>query len=95
MSKQELLDRERRWALPVAVTIGLVIVLEVAGFILLQSANLPTGSRLAPVLRAVDPVSSKLLTAALMRGSGSRCWRSRSPTCSRPHRAANPRCGRV
>ena len=70
MSKQELLGRERRWALPVAVTIALVIVLEVAGFILLQSANLPTGSRLAPVLRAVDPVSSKLLFAAIMRGVG-------------------------
>ena len=70
MSKQELLGRERRWALPVAVTIALVIVLEVAGFIVLQSANLPTGSRLAPVLRAVDPVSSKLLLAAIMRGVG-------------------------
>ncbi len=70
MSEQELLGRERRFAPPVAVAIVGVIGLELAGFLVLQSASLPTGSRLAPVLRAVDPVSSKLLFAAIMRGAG-------------------------
>ncbi len=70
MTPDQTIERERRWALPVAGAIALVIALQIAGAVVLQSASLPSGSRLAPYLQAVDSNGSTLMTASVLRGLG-------------------------
>src|SRR3712207_8784145 len=67
--KAELLERERRWSLPVALLGMLAVVLFVAATILAGSAV--SANEEAEALREVDANSGKYLIAAILRALGS------------------------
>jgi hypothetical protein len=67
LGRQEILDRERRWALPAAIAAILTAPLYVASVILDQSGDVPTSGLDTERYRAIDASASDLLASTVLR----------------------------
>jgi hypothetical protein len=67
LGRQEILDRERRWARPAAIAAILTVPLYVASVILDQSGDVPTSGLDTERYRAIDASASDLLASTVLR----------------------------
>ena len=68
MGRQEILDRERRWARPAAGAAILAAPLYIVSVILDQGGDVPTSGLDTERYRAIDASSSDLLASTVLRG---------------------------
>ena len=68
MGRQEILDRERRWARPAAVAAILAAPLYIVSVILDQGGDVPTSGLDTERYRAIDASASELLASTVLRG---------------------------
>jgi hypothetical protein len=67
LGRQEILDRERRWARPAAIAAILTVPLYVASVILDQSGDVPTSGVDTERYRAIDASAGDLLASTVLR----------------------------
>jgi hypothetical protein len=67
LGRQEILDRERRWARPAAITAILAAPLYVVSVILDQGGDVPTGGLDTERYRVIDASASDLLASTVLR----------------------------
>jgi hypothetical protein len=67
LGRQEILDRERRWARPAAIAAILTAPFYVASVILDQSGDVPTSGLDTERYRAIDASASDLLASTVLR----------------------------
>lgn len=65
MSKQETIERERRWALPVAIACGLVVALSIAGVVLAESLDIDPAAGDAETWPLLDDQAATFLASAI------------------------------
>jgi hypothetical protein len=70
MSREQIIERERRWAAPAAVAAFLAIALYAGAIAIEQGGDLIAGDNDAAQLRSVDENSGLLLVASVVRGVG-------------------------
>ena len=68
MSREQTLERERRWARPAAFAAFGLLVLYVAGLAVQQGAGLPSGNSEAEQLGAIHDHSSAIVVSAILQG---------------------------
>jgi hypothetical protein len=68
LGRQEILDRERRWARPAAIAAIVAAPLYVASVILDQGGDVPTSGLDTERYRAIDASASELLASTVLRG---------------------------
>jgi hypothetical protein len=69
VGRERIIERERRWAVPVATAALFALVLYIASFIIEQSANLSTGASEAAQLRSLHDHSGTVLLASIVRAA--------------------------
>lgn len=70
MSKREIIERERRWALPAAIACAMVPVAFIGGLVVSQGTALDPDQSEAETLRAFDADSGTLLVSAILQAVG-------------------------
>ncbi len=70
MSRERIIERERRWAVPAAVVALVPIVLYVASIVIVQRAGLAGGSSEAEQLASLHDHSVAILASSVVRGIG-------------------------
>jgi len=70
MEGQQIVERERRWAVPAALAAGLPLVLYVISVFVEQSANIDSGGTTVEELRSLQGGSGTVLLAAVIRAIG-------------------------
>ena len=68
MSREQTLERERRWARPAAIAAFVMLVLYIAGLAIQQSAGLPSTNSEAESLRSIDDHSGAILASSALQG---------------------------
>jgi hypothetical protein len=70
VSRERIIERERRWAVPAAVLALVPLVLYVVSIIIVQRAGLAGGNSEAEQIISLDEHSSAVLISAIVRGIG-------------------------